>query len=147
MSCKNQPVEHGAIVWRFWPFALRNILSWGHSFMSKTPHLTKLRNKPLSLIPAERGARQRAVSTPKEPAAAKPLRHWFNRNIGFRLGGVILGAGGCLLGASMPYQHPVGVAVSLLWWGIYLGCLGASLGALMGLWAERRRRSRARRST
>jgi hypothetical protein len=47
-----------------------------------------------------------------------------------------LGAGGCLFGASMPYHHPVGVAVSVLWWGLYFGCFGTSLGALLGLWAE-----------
>jgi hypothetical protein len=34
----------------------------------------------------------------------------------------------------MPYRHPVGVTISLLWWGIYLGCFGASIGALLGLW-------------
>jgi hypothetical protein len=36
----------------------------------------------------------------------------------------------------MPYRHPVAVTISVLWWGIYLGCFGASLGALLGLWAE-----------
>ena len=72
-----------------------------------------------------------------EPPAANAVHRRFNRTIGFWLGGVLLGAGGCLLGASMPYQHPVGVAVSILWWGIYCGCLGVSLGALLGLWAER----------
>ena len=105
--------------------------------MSKTPHLTKLRNTPLSPIPSGCGARQRAVSPPTEPPAAKPLRRRFNRTIGFWLGGVLLGAGGCLWGASMPYEHSVGVALSIFWWGIYLGCLGASLGALLGMWAER----------
>jgi hypothetical protein len=59
------------------------------------------------------------------------------RTIGFWLGGFILGAAGCLWGASMPYQHPMGVAVSIVWWGIYFAFLGASLGALLGLWAER----------
>jgi hypothetical protein len=65
------------------------------------------------------------------------LRRRINRTIGFWLGGVLLGAGGCLLGAFMPYEHPVGVALSILWWGIYSGCLGTSLGALLALWAER----------
>jgi hypothetical protein len=37
----------------------------------------------------------------------------------------------------MPYQHPVAVAISVLWWGIYLGCFGASVGALIGLFTER----------
>jgi hypothetical protein len=39
---------------------------------------------------------------------------------------------GCILGASMPYRHPVGVTISLLWWGFYLGCFGACLGAGVG---------------
>ena len=65
------------------------------------------------------------------------LRRRFNRTIGFWLAGLSLGAVGCLVGASMPYQHPVGVAVSVVWWGIYFGCLGMNLGALVGLWAER----------
>jgi hypothetical protein len=55
--------------------------------------------------------------------------------IGFWLGGFTLGMGGCLLGACMPYRHPVGVAISVFWWGIYLGCIGAWLGAMFGhLW-------------
>ena len=60
----------------------------------------------------------------------------FDRGVGAWLGGVALGMGGCLFGASMPYHHPLGVVVSVLWWGLYLGCLGMSLGALLGLWAE-----------
>jgi hypothetical protein len=36
----------------------------------------------------------------------------------------------------MPYHHPVGVAVSVLWWGIFFGCFGMNIGALCGLWAE-----------
>jgi hypothetical protein len=36
----------------------------------------------------------------------------------------------------MPYRHPVAVAANVLWWGIFLGCLGASIGALLGLWKE-----------
>jgi hypothetical protein len=37
----------------------------------------------------------------------------------------------------VPYRHPVAVTANVLWWGIFLGCLGGSLGALLGLWAER----------
>lgn len=37
----------------------------------------------------------------------------------------------------MPYHQPVGVAVSILWWRIYCGCFGASLGAPAGLLTER----------
>ena len=60
----------------------------------------------------------------------------FHRGIGFWCGGIILGVGGCLFGASMPYHHPVGVLVSVLWWGLYFGCFGTSIGALVGLCAE-----------
>ena len=51
--------------------------------------------------------------------------------IGFWLGGGLLGTGGCILGVCMPYHHPVAVVLSALWWGISLGCLGASVGALI----------------
>ena len=53
--------------------------------------------------------------------------------LGFWVGALALGAAGCVLGARMPYRHPVSVCVSVVWWGIYLGCLGASVGALVGL--------------
>ena len=57
--------------------------------------------------------------------------------LGFWLGGVFLGTVGCILGACMPYHHPVARGISVLWWGIYCGCLGASVGALPGLLIER----------
>jgi hypothetical protein len=61
---------------------------------------------------------------------------WFDRiTIGFWLGGLALGTGGCVLG-GWRYGHPVGVAAGMLWWGIYLGSFGASLGALIGLWTD-----------
>jgi hypothetical protein len=53
--------------------------------------------------------------------------------LGFWLGALTLGTAGCLLGARMPYRHPVSVCISVFWWGIYLGCLGAHLGAVVGL--------------
>jgi hypothetical protein len=67
------------------------------------------------------------------------LSRWrrFDRvSIGFWLGGATLGTGGCILGACMPYHHPVGVAISVIWWGVYCGCFGASLGALPGLFSD-----------
>jgi hypothetical protein len=70
-----------------------------------------------------------------EPATANPGRR-FGRTLGFWLGAIALGTAGCLLGASMPYRHPVARTISVLWWGIFLGCFGSSLGALLGLWAE-----------
>jgi hypothetical protein len=57
--------------------------------------------------------------------------------LGFRLGGAALGTAGCILGACMPYHHPVAVVISVLWWGIFLGCFGASIGALVALLCER----------
>jgi hypothetical protein len=57
--------------------------------------------------------------------------------IGFWLGGVGLGTGGCLLGALMPYCHPVAVTINVLWWGLYFGCVGASVGALVGVLTDR----------
>ena len=74
--------------------------------------------------------RPAARPTHKAPAWFGPL------TIGFGLGGGLLGTAGCILGVYMPYHHPVAVVISALWWGIYLGCLGASIGALWGLWAE-----------
>jgi hypothetical protein len=59
------------------------------------------------------------------------------RTIGFWLGGGLLGTAGCILGVCMPYHHPVSVVISALWWGLYLGCFGGSVGALIGLVTER----------
>ena len=53
------------------------------------------------------------------------------------LGGAGMGFGDCLLGALMPYRHPVAVALNVLWWGTYFGCFGASIGALVGVFADR----------
>jgi hypothetical protein len=57
--------------------------------------------------------------------------------LGFWLGAVALGAAGGVFGACMSSGHPLAVGFSVLWWGIYLGCLGASLGALLGSFASR----------
>jgi hypothetical protein len=64
--------------------------------------------------------------------------------VGFWLGGFVLGTAGAIVGACMPYRHPVAVTISILWWGIYFGCFGAYIGALLGLgknrtasWSER----------
>jgi hypothetical protein len=66
----------------------------------------------------------------RSPRLARPT-------IGFWLGGGLLGTAGCILGVCMPYHHPVAVMISALWWGIYLGCFGASVGALIGVFTER----------
>src|SRR5262249_31387623 len=65
------------------------------------------------------------------------LRRCNRITVGFWLGGVLLGTAGCLLGASLSSHHPVARILSVLWWGISCGCLGASLGALPGLFLDR----------
>ena len=99
--------------------------------MSNPLGLTDRRNPAPSFLTGAREAWQKARRSPKAP-----LRRRFHRTIGFCLGGVLLGLGGCILGSCMPYRHPVAVTISVLWWGIYFGCFGASIGALLGLWAE-----------
>jgi hypothetical protein len=73
--------------------------------------------------------------------SSRPIRKapaWFSPpTLGFWLGGAGMGTGGCLLGALMPYRHPVAVALSVLWWGLYFGCFGASVGALVGVLTDR----------
>jgi anti-anti-sigma factor len=56
---------------------------------------------------------------------------------GFWLGVAVLGAAGGMLGALMPYHHPVARVISVLWWSIYCGSFGASVGALLGLRTDR----------
>jgi hypothetical protein len=60
----------------------------------------------------------------------------FNRTIGFWLGGIVLGTAGCIIGAAVPYEHPVAVTTSMVWWGIYIGSFGGSVGALIGVLIE-----------
>jgi hypothetical protein len=74
---------------------------------------------------------------PHEPNENERPREIHLSKWGFCMGGVILGAAGCILGACMHYEYPVAATISVLWWGIYLGCLGASIGALFGFWRDR----------
>jgi hypothetical protein len=98
--------------------------------MSETPRTIDLRAPHPSSLTAAGEARE-AVCVPQAS-----FRRRFHRTSGFRLGGALLAVGGSLLGICMPYSHPVAVTISVLWWGIYFGCFGASVGALLGLWAE-----------
>ena len=58
---------------------------------------------------------------------------------GFWLGGAGLAAVGCAVGAMMPYDHSVCVAVSIVWWGLYCGVFGAAMGANVALLITRSR--------
>ena len=107
--------------------------------MPTTSSLRDLRN--LGRAPTNAGSRdwQEAVRSDIQHVAtnssAFPRR--FDRVIGLSFGGIVLGTGGCILGASMPYRHPVGITISMLWWGIYFGCFGMWLGAVLGASVER----------
>jgi hypothetical protein len=103
--------------------------------MNNTTRPTDIGNPPPVRITTGNGKRPRTVRPQwLRPAAERTGRRFNPVTIGFWLGGFALGMGGCLLGACLPYRHPVGVTISILWWGIYLGCLGASIGGLLGLW-------------
>src|SRR5262249_10696269 len=81
----------------------------------------------------------RGLPAPGEQALSKLVhtRRFRPATLGFWLGAVGMGAGGCLMGALMPYCHPVAMALSVLWWGTYFGVFGASVGALVGFLTER----------
>jgi hypothetical protein len=93
--------------------------------MLKTPLLMNRRSPTSAPTPGRKGKGNRVVN-----------RLRFNRTIGFWLGGVVLGTAGCIIGASVPYDHPVAVTASMLWWGIYIGSFGGSVGALIGVLTE-----------
>jgi hypothetical protein len=103
--------------------------------MAITPPLTDRRNPLPTPVPTTHGDRQRTHSPPWRQPAARPRRR-SGRTFGFWLGGFLLGVGGCILGAYMPYHDSVEVTISVLWWGLYFGSFGAWIGALLGIWAE-----------
>ena len=105
--------------------------------MASTSRLTDHRNQPPSVTAAGNGDWQTAIRSHNRQPTEDPGRRRFDRDRGFWLGGAMFGAGGCLFGASLPCELPVAVVASVLWWGIYIGCFGMSIGALLGLWAER----------
>jgi anti-anti-sigma factor len=97
------------------------------------PAAADVRNAPPVPSAAGNSEQQKTVRPHEGQAAAGPTGRRFNWvAVGFWLGGLALGTAGCVLGACMPYRHPVGVALSVFWWGVYLGCLGASIGAGAG---------------
>jgi hypothetical protein len=107
--------------------------------MQNTSYSIERRNEATSPLCAAKGEPERAVCAGKDQTAANHFRRGrLDRiTIGFWLGGGVLGMGGCILGASMPYHHPVALMIGALWWGFYLGCFGGSVGALIALFTER----------
>jgi hypothetical protein len=105
--------------------------------MTSTPHLTDQRNLPLSPITPGNPAWQGAIRPQQSQATANLSRQFDRVTLACALGGVALGTAGCILGACMPYRHPVAVAISVIWWGIYCGCFGVSLGALIAFFSKR----------
>jgi hypothetical protein len=96
--------------------------------------------QPFPFQPARGEAKQhRDFSAPREQALWSPVPFdpFSPVTTGFWLGGAGMGAGGGILGALMPYHHPVAVLMSVLWWGIYFGAFGASIGALVGHLTDR----------
>jgi hypothetical protein len=103
--------------------------------MASAPCPTDLRNSTPAPITAGNVNWLSAIRPHEWLLACNPFRARIGPiAIGFWLGGIALGIGGLILGARMPYRHPVGVSLSILWWGIYLGCFGASIGASVGAW-------------
>jgi hypothetical protein len=102
------------------------------NLMASASRLTELRYSSTSPVIAGDGDGLRAVCPHKGRPAVNPFRRFDRVAIGFWLGGVTLGTAGCILGACMPYRHPVAVTISVLWWGTYLGSFGASVGSFIG---------------
>jgi hypothetical protein len=106
--------------------------------VADTPRATEFRSP--APFPSSTGhwEWQRADSPRTGPDAFNPFRLRLDRvTLGLRIGGLTAGAAGCLLGACLPYERSVAVALSVFWWGLYLGCFGASLGALLALGTQR----------
>jgi hypothetical protein len=130
--------------------------SWARRLLAR-PAARPTRNAPASGLPATESLEVRAPATITcNPARGKAKRHrdpsapgeqaqrslaltrrFSPETIGFWLGGAGMGTGGCLVGALMPYPYPIAVAISVLWWGLYFGCFGASVGALVGVLTDR----------
>jgi hypothetical protein len=106
--------------------------------MTRTLRLTDRPNPSPTSLPAEDRQWQRAVHLHRDKATVNPSRRRFDKiTIACLLGGIVLGTVGGILGACMPYRHPVAVGMSVLWWSIYCGCFGVSLGAWCSCFTER----------
>jgi hypothetical protein len=96
-------------------------------------------NRKPALVPviAENEVWTRTTRAGKRRAVTNKARRFDRVSLGLSLGGAAFGTAGCIIGGCMPYHHPVAIAISVIWWGIYLGCFGASLGTLFGLFTQR----------
>src|SRR5262245_34576297 len=92
----------------------------------------------MSPLTRRRKRRSRATALTAAAAAPPPAPAGIDRSaVGFWVGGLGLGVAGCVVGACLPYRHPVAVLCSALWWGVFLGCGGGSIVSL-GCWLTQR---------
>jgi hypothetical protein len=94
---------------------------------------TDCRKLPLLTVIVKNEAGTGTTFAGRPRAVASPSRRFDRVSIAFWLGGATFATADFILGGCMPYTHPVAIAISMFWWGIYIGCLGASLGALLWL--------------
>jgi hypothetical protein len=105
---------------------------------------SELENTMLQLSSSER-----AVPTDLVQAGTEVVRRRKRDpiTIGMLAGGLILGTVGVAVAVSYSYAHSAGLAISMIWWGVYFGALGASIGALPGLFTQLdRARTRAKKN-
>jgi hypothetical protein len=102
--------------------------------ISQVAHLDAIRKAPNAELCAICSSADAAEGKELIPPARGP--RFARTTIGVWLGGVVLGTVGCIVGIRLPYHHPVAVVMSVLWWSLYLGGLGASIGALIAVLTE-----------
>jgi hypothetical protein len=111
--------------------------------MAGTSHANRTEDTPFAHPTSDGGRASCRPSSQPATRSGRLGRQLGRATIGFWSGGVLLGTGGCILGGLMPYHLPIARAISVLWWGAYLGCFGASIGALFGLLSDRTPAGRA----
>jgi hypothetical protein len=111
-----------------------------NSINQQEPHRSSLMESHRSLLMETRAELKESEVTNIRLIVAVPARRRIDPILlGLLLGGSCLGAFGSVIALAYSYRHPVGLVVSVIWWGICFGALGASLGALPGLLTQRRR--------
>jgi hypothetical protein len=90
------------------------------------------------MSPLPRRRKRRNPAPTAAAAAPPPAPAGIDRSaVGFWVGGFVLGVTGCIVGACLPYRHPLAVLCSALWWGVFSGCGGGSIVSL-GCWLTQR---------